>query len=126
MKKYSLIPMEIGYQLGISVGTAFRIVSKNRDDVGNVELLNVVYLPKTESFIYNKAVQLPKKLITYFESQNRMINRNIEEELASVSILPVSNFEKLVKEYETLEGKKALVKQKIMELTNKSLVEKKD
>lgn len=124
--KYELVITNDGKtRLGVSVGTVYQNVQDIVYKIYCIQLLNLVYVPRTEEFILNKNIRLSKGLVDYYQSLNLYSNSFIEhthyssrkevfQELESIGIMPASDVGPLVCSYQELAAQKEEVKQKII------------
>ena len=69
--KYELVVTNDGKpHLGVSVGTVYQNVQDIVYKIDCIELFNLVYVPRTEEFMFNKKIRLSQGLVDYYESLN--------------------------------------------------------
>ena len=128
--KYELVVTNDGKpHLGVSVGTVYQNVQDIVYKIDCIELFNLVYVPRTEEFMFNKKIRLSQGLVDYYESLNLYSHSFIEhthyasrkdvfQELESIGIMPASDVGSLVRSYQELATQKERVKQKIIDFSH--------
>ena len=128
--KYELVVTNDGKpHLGVSVGTVYQNVQDIVYKIDCIELFNLVYVPRTEEFMFNKKIRLSQGLVDYYESLNLYSHSFIEhthyasrkdvfQELESIGIMPASDVDSLIHSYRELAAQKEGVKQKIISFSH--------
>ena len=124
--KYELVFTNDGRpHVGVSIGTVYQDIQDIVYKTDTIELFNLVYVPRTEEFMFNKNIRLSRDLVEYYESLNLYNSsflerthytsrRDVFQELESIGIMPASDVGSLVRSYHELAAQKEMVKQKII------------
>ena len=128
--KYELVFTNDGRpHVGVSIGTVYQDIQDIVYKTDTIELFNLVYVPRTEEFMFNKNIRLSRDLVEYYESLNLYNSsflerthytsrRDVFQELESIGIMPASDVGSLVRSYQELATQKERVKQKIIDFSH--------
>lgn len=133
MKKYEIVATERGPCLGISIGTAYSLESRE-NDFDHIRFYNVLYLPRKEEFTYNFDVHLSKKLVNYYESldlwhldSSRYASRqDLFSELESLGLRPWEEYFSMINDYSDKKAQSEIAKQRILRYQQSFVYNKKD
>lgn len=128
--KYELVFTNDGRpHVGVSIGTVYQDIQDIVYKTDTIELFNLVYVPRTEEFMFNKNIRLSRDLVEYYESLNLYNSsflerthytsrRDVFQELESIGIMSASDVDSLIHSYRELAAQKEGVKQKIISFSH--------
>lgn len=135
MKKYEIVPTDLGFCLGFSVGTAYSLESdKFGRNFDHLKFHNVLWLPRKEEFVCNYNVHFPKKIVHYYESldlwhldSSRYASRqDLFLELQSFGLRPLEEYSSMITDYSDKKAQSEIAKQRILRYQQNSAYNKKN
>lgn len=102
MKNYGIIIDDWKIRLGKNVCTIYTI-DLDDDHAIKIILYNMVYVRSTDSFCFNKNLNLPKKIIKMYDGTTTNIDQKIEE-MEAIGIIRLATISEKIMSFEKLKN----------------------